>query len=116
MTPALSKKILPLVAGLCLVAFTAACSSPGAIAPSTIPVTGKYVALGDIEEASSCGLMILVVPVKHPKPLADLISDLIKGKGGDALIEVSSESSFFTALLYTQSCIEVRGRVVKFSR
>lgn len=107
---------LPLLAGLGLLLLSAACTSPGAIAPSTIPVTGKYVALGGIEEASSCGLMVLVVPVKHPKPLSDLIDDLIKEKGGDALIEVSSESSFFTALLYTQACIEVRGKVVKFSR
>ncbi|OQW62641.1 MAG: hypothetical protein A4S17_01230 [Proteobacteria bacterium HN_bin10] len=60
--------------------------------------------------------MIAVVPVKHPKPLSDLIDDLVKEKGGDALIEVSSESSFFTALLYTQACLEVRGKVVKFSR
>lgn len=104
-----------LLAGL-LALLTLSCSSPGAIAPSTIPVPGKYVALGGIETASSCGLMVLVVPVKHPKPLAELIDDLIKEKGGDALIEVSSESSFFTALLYTQSCLEVRGRVVKFSR
>jgi len=104
-----------LLAGL-LALLTVSCSSPGAIAPSTIPVTGKYVALGGIETASSCGLMVLVVPVKHPKPLAELIDDLIKEKGGDALIEVSSESSFFTALLYTQSCLEVRGKVVKFSR
>lgn len=104
-----------LLAGL-LALLTVSCSSPGAIAPSTIPVPGKYVALGGIETASSCGLMVLVVPVKHPKPLAELIDDLIKEKGGDALIEVSSESSFFTALLYTQSCLEVRGKVVKFSR
>lgn len=94
----------------------AACTSPGAIAPSTIPVPGKYVALGGIETASSCGAMILVVPVKHPKPLAELIDDMVKEKGGDALIEVSSRSSFFTALVFTQSCIEVRGKVVKFAR
>lgn len=93
-----------------------ACTSPGAIAPSTIPVQSKYVALGGIETASSCGMMILVVPVKHPKPLAELIDELIKEKGGDALIQVSSQSSFFTALFYTQSCIEVRGKVVKFAR
>jgi hypothetical protein len=102
--------------GALLLLFSASCSSPGAIAPSTIPISGKYVALGGIEEASSCGLMVLVVPVKHPKSLSDLIDDLIKEKGGDALIEVSSSSSFFTALVYTQSCIDVRGKVVKFSR
>lgn len=109
-------KRLARAGSLCLALLTTACSSPGAIAPSTIPVPGKYVALGGIETASSCGAMILVVPVKHPKPLSDLIDELIKEKGGDALIQVSSQSSFFTALVYTQSCIEVRGKVVKFSQ
>jgi hypothetical protein len=112
----LLRKRLALAVGLCLALLSAACTSPGAIAPSTIPVTGKYVALGGIETGSSCGMMILVVPVKHPKPLAELIDEMIKENGGDALIEVSSRSSFFTALLYTQSCLEVRGKVVKFAR
>jgi hypothetical protein len=94
----------------------AACSTPGAIAPSTIPVPGKYVQLGGAEEASSCGLMLLVVPVKRPQPVADLIDDMIKNKGGDALIEVSSQSYFSTFLLFTHTCVEVRGKVVKFSR
>ncbi len=112
----LLRKRLALAGGLCLALLSAACTSPGAIAPSTIPVPGKYVALGGIETASSCGAMILVVPIKHPKPLAELIDDMIKEKGGDALIEVSSRSSFFTALVFTQSCLEVRGKVVKFAR
>lgn len=112
----LLRRRLALAGGLCLALLSAACTSPGAIAPSTIPVTGEYVALGGIETASSCGAMILVVPVKHPKPLAELIDDMIKEKGGDALIEVSSRSSFFTALVFTQSCLEVRGKVVKFAR
>ncbi|MFM8551043.1 MAG: hypothetical protein ACKOCD_01820 [Nitrospiraceae bacterium] len=90
----LLRKSLALVGSLCLALSTAACTSPGAIAPSTIPVPGKYVALGGIETASSCGLMVLVVPLKHPKPLADLIDDMIKEKGGDALIEVSPALPF----------------------
>jgi len=111
-----SQRILITISLLCLTLSAAACNTPGAIAPSTIPVSGKYVVLGGIEESTSCGAMILVIPVKQPKPLAALIDDLIKEKGGDALIEVSSSSSFGTGLVYTQSCITVRGKVVKFSR
>jgi hypothetical protein len=92
-----------------------ACTTPGAIAPSTIPVPGKYVELGAAEEVSSCGLMILVVPVKNPRPVADVIDDMIKSHGGDALIEVSSRSSFSSFLLFTTSCVEIRGKVVKFA-
>lgn len=71
--------------------------------------------LGGVEESSSCGTMILVIPIGKPKPLAALIEDMVKGRGGDALIEVSSSSSFSTFLLFTSSCIEVRGKVVKFA-
>lgn len=105
------------LAAAALVAFlSVACTTPGAIAPSTIPVPGKYVVLGGVEEASSCGFMLLVVPVKNPKPVADVIEDLVKGKGGDALIEVSSRSYFASFLVFTTSCVEVRGKVVKFSQ
>lgn len=94
---------------------TAACTTPGAIAPSTIPVPGKYVELGAAEEVSSCGLMILVVPVKNPKPVADVIDEMVKSRGGDALIEVSSRSYFSSFLLFTTSCVEIRGKVIKFA-
>lgn len=99
-----------------LLLFSASCTSPGAIAPSTIPITHKYTELGGIESASSCGLMVLVIPLKAPKPVSEVIDEMVKGKGGDALIEVSSRSSFMTALLFTRSCIEVRGKVIKFAR
>lgn len=108
------RPLLTLLLGA-LTAWLAACTTPGAVAPSTIPVPGKYVELGAAEEASSCGLMILVVPVKNPKPVADVIEDLIKSRGGDALIEVSSRSYFSSFLLFTTSCVEIRGKVVKFS-
>lgn len=105
-----------LAAAALVALLSAACTTPGAIAPSTIPVPGKYVELGGAEEASSCGLMLLVVPVKNPKPVVDVIEDLVKGKGGDALIEVSSRSYFASFLFFTTSCVEVRGKVVKFSQ
>ena len=95
---------------------TAACVTPGAIAPSTMPATGNYIVLGGAEEASSCGYIVLFLPVKNPMPLADLIFDMVKGRGGEALIEVTSSSSVTSYLLLTTYCIEVRGKVVNFTR
>ncbi len=93
-----------------------ACVTPGAVAPSTLPGTGSYIVLGEAEEASSCGYLVLFLPVKNPMPLADLILDMVKGKGGEALIEVTSSSSVTSYLLVTTYCIEVRGKVVNFTR
>lgn len=95
---------------------SAACMTPGAIAPSTMPATGNFIALGGAEEASSCGYIVLFLPVKNPMPLADLILDMVKGRGGEALIEVTSSSSVTSYLLLTTHCIEVRGKVVNFTR
>lgn len=100
-----------------LVLGLAACTPPGAIAPSTMPVFGKkLVELSGSEEATSCGNVLFLVPIGNPKPVAQLIDDMIKEKGGDALIEVTSSSSTFFALLYTRNCVSVRGKVVKFTQ
>ena len=105
-----------LVAVFALLASLAACTTPGAIAPSTMPIIGTYVELGPAEEATSCGYLLLFLPVKNPDPLSDLIDGMIKSRGGDALIEVTSSSSFISFLLFTQHCVEVRGKVVNFTK
>ncbi|MBI4400975.1 MAG: hypothetical protein HY581_05030 [Nitrospirae bacterium] len=96
--------------------WSAACTTPGAVAPSTMPVTGKYVELGAAEESSSCGYTILFIPVKNPKPVAMVIEEMIKGRGGDALIEVASSSSTTFYLFGVANCVQVRGKVVNFSK
>lgn len=105
-----------LAAVAALLALLAACTTPGAIAPSTMPITGTYVELGPVEETTSCGYLILFVPVKSPDPVSDIIEGMIKSRGGDALIEVTSSSSFTSVLLFTQHCVEVRGKVVNFTK
>jgi len=90
-----------------------ACAVPGAVAPSTVPMAGKYVKLSESESASSCGATILTIPLWNPEPVADLVQDLVKSKGGDALIDVTSDSSVFFYLLGFSNCVEIRGKVVK---
>ena len=99
-----------------LAALSVACTTPGAVAPSTMPVTGKYVELGPPEESSSCGYTIFFIPLGAPKPVSTLIEDLIRSRGGDALIEVSSSSSSAFYLLGISHCLQVKGKVVKFTK
>ena len=99
-----------------LAVLSVACTTPGAIAPSTMPVTGSYVELGPAEESSSCGYTFLFIPLGAPKPVSALIEDLIRSRGGDALIEVSSSSSSAFYLLGISQCLQVRGKVVKFTK
>jgi hypothetical protein len=92
------------------------CTVPGAVAPATMPLTGKYVELGPMEEATSCGYTALIIPLKNPTPVADLIDDLIKSRGGDALIQVSSSSSSYFYLVGVKNCVTIKGKVVNFAK
>lgn len=95
---------------------TAACTIPGATAPSTVPLTSTYVELGPPEESSSCGYTLLIFPLKNPKPVSQVIDQLIKRRGGDALIEVTSSSSSTFYGIGVSNCVHVRGKVVSFIR
>jgi hypothetical protein len=106
--------ILTTILGLALGA--TGCTRPGAIAPATLPATGKFVALSGQEIGSSCGYTVLFIPIKNPKPLSLVIDDLVKSRGGEALIEVTSSSTTIFYLLGVSNCIEVRGKVVNLTR
>jgi len=107
-------RLLTVGVGLCLL--LAGCTTPGAVAPATMPVVGKYVELGPFEESESCGYLFFVVPVGSPDHIADMIDALVKSRGGDALIDVTSSSSTSWFLLGGSNCVQVRGKVVKFSK
>jgi len=108
--------------GLCFLSlsivflFTAACTRPGATAPSTVPLAGTYVELGPPEENSSCGYTLLVFPLKNPRPVSQVIDQLIKRRGGEALIEITSSSSSTFYGVGVSNCVHVRGKVVNFIR
>jgi hypothetical protein len=90
-----------------------ACTTPGAVAPSTHPLSEDYVALSNLEEVSSCGYTILSVPVKNPQPVSDLIDELVKSRGGEALMDVTSNSSVFFYGVGVANCVSIKAKVVK---
>lgn len=114
--PAWLRACRTLIICLCMGFLAAACTTPGAVAPSTMPVTGKYVELGPFEELESCGYLFLFLPIGSPDHTADMIDALVKSRGGDALIQVTSSSSASWFLLGGSNCVQVRGKVVKFTK
>lgn len=110
----------PSIAGVLTAAFglllTTACTTPGAIAPSTIPLSTNYVAIGEKETSSSCGYTLLMIPVGFSQPVSNVIDEMISSRGGDALVEVSSQSWTTWYLLGGANCFEITGKVVKLSR
>lgn len=106
-------KVMALL-GLTLITY--GCTIPGAVAPSTLPLPERYVTLGGVETSSSCGYSLLVFSLWNPMPMSDLINDMVKAKGGDALIAVDSSSYNLWYVVGIANCFEVHGQVVKFSR
>jgi hypothetical protein len=105
--------LLATVFGLLLL--TTACTTPGAVAPSTLPL-GNYVGIGGKETSSSCGYTLLMIPIGFSQPVSDVIDEMISSRGGDALVEVSSQSWTTWYLLGWANCFEITGKVVKVSR
>lgn len=93
----------------------AGCTTPGAAAPSTVPVGEHYVELSKQQENSSCGYTALMIPLKNPAPLSILIEEMLKTNGGDALIDVDSNSSSVFYGVGMANCLSVRGKVVKIA-
>ena len=89
------------------------CSTPGAVAPSTLPISGEYVEVGPMDERTSCGYAFLMIPFGSPEPISETIDAMIEARGGDALIKVSSESSSSFYLLGSSNCVTIRGIVVR---
>ena len=100
----------------CLLLLMTACTTPGAIAPSTLPLGTNYVGIGGKETSSSCGYTLLVIPLGFSRPVSDVIDEMISSRGGDALVEVSSQSWTTWYLLGWANCFEITGKVVRVVR
>jgi hypothetical protein len=103
--------------GICILLSSMACTTtPGAIAPTSHPIPGRYVELSKLEEASSCGYTLISVPLKNPKPVSGVIDELIKSRGGEALIDVTSYSTVMFYGLGVENCVTVKAKVINIAR
>lgn len=99
--------------GLLIAVLGTACTYPGPVAPSTLPLPGKYVELGPLDEVSECGYTFLGIRFGNPAPVYDTIQKMIQARGGNALINVDSGSYYYHLLIVAADCYEIRGVVVK---
>lgn len=60
-----------------------------------------------------CGYALLgIIPFTVPS-LEDAVDDALEQAQGNVLVEAGSTASFFHAILFSQSCIEVSGTALK---
>lgn len=90
---------------------------PSGIAPSSAPVSATYTVLGPAEE-SDCGVWILFIPIGGKDPTHEIIAELVRAKGADALIGVTVEERVwsFPLPLFGSHCTVVKGTAVKNTR
>jgi hypothetical protein len=101
---------------LILLSSTACTTTPGAIAPTSLPIPGRYVELSKLEEASSCGYTLFTVPLKNPKPVSVVIDELIKSRGGEALVDITSSSTVMVYGVGVENCVNVKAKVVNITQ
>jgi hypothetical protein len=89
---------------------------PAGIAPSTTPISGDYIPLGNVEEIS-CSSWFLIFPLGGKESAHTIIAKLIQEKGADSLVGVTVEQS--QSLLFLpiagQECTTVKGQAVRIS-
>jgi len=115
------KHIATILAAVVLCLITSGCiTSPGGIAPSTVPITSKdaYTIIKTDASASDGAVVIFGIPLK-PTSAYDALQTVKTSYGADALINVTLENkSYWITLLpiVTYSKISIRGDAIKFNR
>jgi len=95
-------------------------TSPGGIAPSTMPITSKdtYTIIKTDASVSDGALAILGIPLKT-RSAYDALVTAKRSYGADALVNVTLENkSYWITILpiVTYSKISIRGDAIKFNR
>lgn len=88
---------------------------PAGIAPSTSPVTSTYTVLGPVED-TTCNYRYFIIPVFTKDPTYELIDQMLKEKGADALVGVVVEDRMAEYGVYASNCTVVKGLAVKISK
>ena len=87
---------------------------PVGIVSETSPLASDYTVIGPVED-SSCRSWFLGIPLGGMSSTGDIIEQLVREKGGDALIGVTVEyvSSVFALPLVGNSCTIIKGQAVR---
>ena len=102
---------------LLIAVFAAGCvHTPGGVAPSTTPLNGRnYIILGDAEGTDSYVLLFYVIPIFGSNSTEKAIKDAIESENGDALIEVTVDTTIQWWVLFIRQVIRVKGKAIKFT-
>lgn len=98
---------------IALTAAASACTGVPYKLASVEPDLSKYEVLGPAT-AKGRGFMVLnVIPVNQNNKIERAIESAIQSKGGDELIDISVQESWFWAYALNSYAVEVTGTVIK---
>jgi hypothetical protein len=114
----MNKRIIIWVLSLAGLIYLTGCTSPGGLAPSTVPITGKdsYTVVQADGYAVDSSVAILMM---FPVTTCSAYNAMQKAKAkynADALINVTAENIYNPYLLYSVNKIVVRGDAIKFKK
>jgi hypothetical protein len=114
----MNKRIIIWVLSLTGLIYLTGCTSPGGLAPSTVPITGKdsYTVVQADGYAVDSSVAILMM---FPVTTCSAYNAMQKAKAkynADALINVTAENVYNPYLLYSVNKIIVRGDAIKFKK
>ena len=89
---------------------------PAGIASSTAPIASTYTVLGEVEDTTCNYVLLYFIPWLSKDPTNQLIDNMTKGKGADALIGVVVEHRLSSYPFFSSDCTVVKGQAVKNSR
>ena len=74
----------------------------------------NYEILGDAEGSSSRFALLWFIPVTPPVTYDEAVTEAIRSKGGDNLVEVTSWSETKTYIVGTVYVLHVKGKVIRY--
>lgn len=100
---------LPVLLSACVVS-----RHPSGIASETAPLASDYTVIGPTE-GSSCRSWLLGLPLGGMRTTQEVIDELVKEKGADALVGVTVEYTreVFALPIVGASCLNVKGQAVR---
>ncbi len=107
------QSIAKLAASVVLAAATSACTGVPYKMATIEPDLSQYEVLGPAT-ARGRGYMILnVIPVNQNNKIERAVEKAIQSKGGDELIDISVQESWFWAYVLNSYAVDVTGTVIK---